>query len=401
MDEINAFLDTQADSYVSFREQLRHRGLDYHEAKKKMQRFTDKYHQLLKCHQISADDLVRTCLDLVDKIKVTPDSSDLQYIYFCIITDRGLLYPSGSEITFEEQRIQNFFQQEEQIQALLRFTAEQLECRLKYQKLKEHLTSPIPSSKVNSSKEHEQICALTAEHTFLYGKTDTAIYRDNVESLLAHLNGDTMLTAVKPYLLFAILTRKHGMMCKRAHYIPNLQAALQYQDYQIDRDNGKNFGYYQSYLELYDHLRRSYEDDPAVDLTLCDYCFADLSPLSEWYYLYCRPEIAIPMTLRQKVSTEMPLSFPVLYRYEDYSDIDVATFESEHEEICQLWDKRIDTAMTERFLQVLYQHGEFAEITHLLPCGLQYPRSAELFLYASAERMLKEKMLNIAEILAR
>ncbi len=97
----------------------------------------------------------------------------------------------------------------------------------------------------------------------------------------------------------------------------------------------------------------------------------------------------------------MPLSFPVLYCYEDYSDIDVVTFESEHEEICQLWDKSIDTAMTERFLQALYQHGEFAEITHLLPCGLQYPRFAELFLYASAERMLKDKMLNIAEILAR
>ncbi len=41
----------------------------------------------------------------------------------------------------------------------------------------------------------------------------------------------------------------------------NLKAIFQYQEYNILKDNGKNFNQYQSELELYDHVIRAYSDE--------------------------------------------------------------------------------------------------------------------------------------------
>ncbi len=96
---------------------------------------------------------------------------------------------------------------------------------------------------------------------------------------------------------------------------------FQYQDYNIHKNNGKNFNLYQSELELYDHLQRSYADNDDVDIKLCDFFFATLSPLSEWYYIHCEPNENIPMNIRRKIFTAMPISFPEILNYQDYETL--------------------------------------------------------------------------------
>ena len=70
---------------------------------------------------------------------------------------------------------------------------------------------------------------------------------------------------------------------------------------------------------MYDHLRRAYLKE--VDIDFCDYCFANLSPLSEWYYLNCEPNEDIPMTLGRKIYLSKPLCFPMLMSSEDYEQL--------------------------------------------------------------------------------
>ncbi len=94
---------------------------------------------------------------------------------------------------------------------------------------------------------------------------------------------------------------------------------FQYQEYNILKDNGKNFNQYQSELELYDHLRRAYLED--ADIDFCDYCFANLSPLSEWYYMNCELNEEIPMVIDRKILMVMPKSFPKILSYEDYESL--------------------------------------------------------------------------------
>ncbi|MDE7122682.1 MAG: hypothetical protein K2O42_11060 [Oscillospiraceae bacterium] len=101
-------------------------------------------------------------------------------------------------------------------------------------------------------------------------------------------------------------------MLERKDYSPNFDNIFQRKEYKINMDNGKNFDTYQSYLELYDQLRRHYQDESDIDFS--DYCFAHLSNLSEWYYQNCEPNEEIPMTLERmadQLTTQIALKSPV------------------------------------------------------------------------------------------
>lgn len=165
-----------------------------------------------------------------------------------------------------------------------------------------------------------------------------------------YINSDEKLRRVKPYGIFAVLARKTGMIQKREHFIPNLKAVFQYQDYNIYRDNGKNFNQYHSELELYDQLRKSYFDDNDIDISFCDFCFANLSPLSEWYYQNCEPNEDIPMTLGRKILTVMPESFPLILSYEDYGKLDESEIQMYSDAEGELKEKMLRTA--EKFLKI-------------------------------------------------
>ena len=195
----------------------------------------------------------------------------------------------------------------------------QTESIKKYQELLEYLKKPIKIKNAKCEEESDFLYHLTIQHTFLHDGIKNEVYKDNLKSLLIHINSDEKLKPIKPYIIFAVLARKTGMMQKRKHFMPNLKAIFQYQEYNILKDNGKNFNQYQSELELYDHLRRAYIDD--VDIDFCDFCFANLSPLSEWYYMNCEPNEEIPMVIDRKILMIVPKSFPKILSYEDYESL--------------------------------------------------------------------------------
>ena len=74
------------------------------EANQKVKQFKEKFNTLLEKYAIGTQNLVVTCYDLIELIKQQPDNSDLQYLYFCIVTDVGLLNNILANRT-EEQEI--------------------------------------------------------------------------------------------------------------------------------------------------------------------------------------------------------------------------------------------------------------------------------------------------------
>ena len=369
-------------------------NLTYDTALQKMAEFKENYHFLLGKYHIRNQNLVNICYDLAKKINQFSENQELQYLYFCVLTDTGLLNPINADGQTEEQTIRNYIRQKEKIQELTDFMEIQAECKEKLNRLKANLKKSESIENNDFIHEFQLLYELTIQHTFLYGANKNQIYLENLQSLLTYLNSNENLESIKPYLIFAVLSRKHGMMQNREHFMPNLKTAFQYQEYQIYTDNGKNFNLYQSYLELYDHLRRFYMQDKNTDISLCDFCFANFSPLNEWYYAYCQPDIEIPMNLKLKIQKLKALSFPMLYCYEDYSEYDISEFETEHSEIWQIWETSIDS---ENSLKAVCQGTKLSEILKNFPYYEKYPKYAELFFYASAENMLNEKMLSLAE----
>lgn len=316
--EIYKYINEQADQYVELDELLKQNHLTFYEAKQKVKHFKEKFQNLISEYAIGSQNLVVTCYDLTERMEQQPNNPDLQYLYFCIMTDVGLLNKVLGERT-EEQEIRNYLRQRESIQELTAFLQTQTESVKKYQKLLEYLKKPIKIKDAECEEESDFLYHLTIQHTFLHDCIKNEVYKDNLKSLLIHINSDEKLKPIKPYIIFAVLARKTGMMQKREHFMPNLKAIFQYQEYNILKDNGKNFNQYQSELELYDHLRRAYFEE--ADIDFCDYCFANFSPLSEWYYLYCEPNEEIPMVIDRKILTIMPKSFPKILSYEDYESL--------------------------------------------------------------------------------
>lgn len=316
--EIYKYINELADQYVEFDELLKQNHLTFDEVKQKIKQFKEQFYSLISKYSIGSQNLVETCYDLIERMEQQPDNPDLQYLYFCVITDVGLLNKVLGERT-EEQEIRNYLRQRESIQELTEFLESQTESIKKYQELLEYLKKPIKIKNAECEEESDFLYHLTIQHTFLHDCIKNEVYKDNLKSLLIHINSDEKLKPIKPYIIFAVLARKTGMMQKRAHFMPNLKAIFQYQEYNILKDNGKNFNQYQSELELYDHLRRAYLED--ADIDFCDFCFANLSPLSEWYYMNCEPNEEIPMVIDRKILTIMPKSFPVILSYEDYESL--------------------------------------------------------------------------------
>ncbi len=340
--EIYKYINELADQYVEFDELLKQNHLTFDEVKQKIKQFKKQFYSLISKYSIGSQNLVETCYDLIERMEQQPDNPDLQYLYFCVITDVGLLNKVLGERT-EEQEIRNYLRQRESIQELTEFLESQTESIKKYQELLEYLKKPIKIKNAECEEESDFLYHLTIQHTFLHDCIKNEVYKDNLKSLLIHINSDEKLKPIKPYIIFAVLARKTGMMQKRAHFMPNLKAIFQYQDYNILKDNGKNFNQYQYELELYDHLRRAYSDE--ADIDFCDFCFANLSPLSEWYYLYCEPNEEIPMVTDRKILMVMPKSFPNILSYEDYESLSEEESQMYSEAGEKLKEKMLRTAM--------------------------------------------------------
>lgn len=347
--EIDKYIDEQADHYAELDELLKQNYLTLDEAQQRVNHFKEKFYSLLSKYSISSQNLSETCYDLMEHISQQPDNVDLQYLYICIMTDFGLLNGTNAHDRTEEQEIRNYLHQNELVQELESFLKLQSDNSRKLNELREYLTKPIQVKHIECTEESDLLYQMTIQHTFLYESVGNEVYRDNLSALLMYINSDEKLRCVKPYVIFAVLARKTGMMQNREHFMPNIKAVFQYQDYNIYRDNGKNFNQYHSSLELYDQLRRSYFDDNDIDIAFCDFCFANLSPLSEWYYLNCEPNEDIPMTLARKILTVMPESFPVILSYEDYGELDESEIQMYSDAEGKLKEKMLRTA--EKFLK--------------------------------------------------
>ncbi|MDE5768152.1 MAG: hypothetical protein K2H82_02085, partial [Oscillospiraceae bacterium] len=136
--------------------------------------------------------------------------------------------------------------------------------------------------RTNTDDEQLLLYQIAVQYDFLYRGRKSNLFSANIAELVRKVNQHPELKKIKPYVYSAILSRKHKFMLEHKDYSPNFNNIFQRKEYKINTDNGKNFDTYQSYLELYDQLRRHYQDESDIDFS--DYCFAHLSNLSEWYY---------------------------------------------------------------------------------------------------------------------
>ena len=101
--EIYKYINEQADQYIELDELLKQHHLTVKEVKQKTEQLKENFYSLLEKYDIGSQNLVQTCYDLIEHIEQQPNNSDLQYLYFCIMTDFGVLKKINANIRTEEQ----------------------------------------------------------------------------------------------------------------------------------------------------------------------------------------------------------------------------------------------------------------------------------------------------------
>ncbi len=292
-DEINRLIDEAADEYQPLEERLKQHGLTFNKALQAAEGFQNRFFDTLNVCSINRREMEQVCFDVVSLLK-KERNDDIIFLYISLLSERGLLF---GDITDDEQKIRVWLAQRECADYINeRIRAERI-LRKRFDALLKH--KPDNSATEYDKDEQRFLYKITAEHFFI-AKDNRDTYFENLGELIRKVNSDDMYSWIKPYIYSAVMTRKREYMLSREHYSPNIPSVFKRTEYKIYRDNEKNFDTYQAYIELYCHIRDCYTNES--DIALSDYCFAEFSNLSEWFYENCEANGEIPMTLRQVIT---------------------------------------------------------------------------------------------------
>ncbi|MCM1315790.1 MAG: hypothetical protein NC205_08445 [Prevotella sp.] len=290
-EELHRWLDEKAENDISTEEILQEYGLTMEDASEQADLYREKFFELLRKYGVCSDNISVMIAEL-DRLIYKNQNEDLLFIYTALATEKGLLFGNMED---EEQKILCWLEQSGNAEKF----SKAIRMEKTYKKRLESLSgfSEIPKAEKTDTEEQVLLYQMALQHDFLYKGRKSNFFLENTGELVRKVNANPKLKVIKPYVYSAVLSRKHKLMTDRKNYSPNFANIFERTDYKIKTDNGKNFDTYQSYLELYDQLRRHYQDESDIDFS--DYCFAHLSNLNEWYYENCELNEEIPMTLER------------------------------------------------------------------------------------------------------
>ena len=310
-EEIEDLINEVADSYKPVEEILSEFSLTFEQALSKANQFCEKFFAILKNKKIETSNISKICCDIVTLLDTGTDD-DTIFIYTALLTENGLLF---GNILDDEQKIQLWLEQSDKMELLTELIKKEPEYQKRFSALEKYKSKSVATE--TDREEQVILYQMAVENTFLYKYRHSNILLENIGELVRQVNASEVYSQIKPYIYFAVLSRKHKMMTERKDYIPNIPKIFEYQEYKIHNDNGKNFDTYQSYLELYGQLRESYEDE--IDCEFTDYCMANTSNLTEWFFDNCEPADYIPMSLNQIIDY-LSTTIWITPEFDDISD---------------------------------------------------------------------------------
>lgn len=209
----------------------------------------------------------------------------------------------------------------------------------------------------------------------------------NLHRFICMTKQEKIYRLIAPLFLFQLMVRHTGRLATKENLDVSMNSLWEYKEYQIEKDNGKNFKRYQLYARLFCKLCKEYRGDTDVDLELCGYGFGASSNLVEWImdqqYLKWPPKLRKTMTplcidlLRADMSS-IEIYEPEAYSanavfgvsdkeerkyiedfWEDYTGVEQAVTECvlEHIEYVLFWMKYLyaDTCSLREYVKEIYK----------------------------------------------
>ena len=261
---------------------LQERGLTMPVLVKQANEARTAFLETLHRYDLPLEDRFALCQLLYERVKKDP-SDELLRLYCDIISDGGFLLDierAGDEGTVcwlsvkeDSDELYNHLSERAQMNARAR---EILEKTRKIRTAQQNYKAP-PVHADEVFQLHIQI---------FHSAMGREKLLDNITYLLQAADDTEELAPIKPLFLYRVMTRHMKRLQTSGDLKIDFQALWNYQEYKLDKYNGKNYQTYARYLALFYQLCDIFSSDPLVDIPLCVCGFEQLSNLSEFYQLY-------------------------------------------------------------------------------------------------------------------
>lgn len=285
-EEINRLIDEAADKYIPFDEILKQNGITFEKALSAAENEKNRFFDILKKYDINSKDIEHVCLDIAELLKKI-QNDDTIFLYIALLSEHILLF---DDITDNEQKIMLWLDYHKHFEYIQERIHAERTLKERFDELIKH--KPDFSSTVYPNEELSLLKEISEEHGIIIND----IYIENLGELIRKTNSDALYSSIKPYIYSTIISKKQKNMTEHKSYSPNISSIFKRWDYSISHDNRKNYKKYMAYIELYCHMKDIFTDES--DIALSDYCFANLSNISEWFYENYEPSEEIPMALK-------------------------------------------------------------------------------------------------------
>lgn len=294
--KIYELLDDYIDSgrFKTTEDILAEKDLNEKQALNSADGFRKCFFDLLEIKGIKSCNISKICFELSELSK-NDKSDDVLFLCVAMLTEKGLLF---GDISDKEEKIRLWLDQSDTIKMLTESIKNEPEYRKRLFEIQKHKPKEL-NTKINQ-KEQIMLFRTAVEHKFLYKYKKSNVFLENIGELVRAVNSDEKYRQIKPYIYFAVLTRKHKLMTEHQGFQSNISNIFNYKEYKIDKDNNKNFNTYEDYLTLYEDLAYEFGND-GTDMKFSDYCMANLSNLCEWYYENCEHNEDIPINSAEMI----------------------------------------------------------------------------------------------------
>lgn len=293
-EEINRLIDEAADEYVPFEEILKQNNITFKDALSAAEGEKEHFFNTLKKYGIYSHDISSVCYNVTKLLKIE-QNNDILFLYISLLSEHILLF---DDITDNEQKITLWLDYHKHFEYIKERIRSERILKKRFDELIKH--KPDFSSTVYSNEELSLLYKISEEHGIVT-KNINDIYFGNIGELIRKTNSDALYSQIKPYIYSTIISKKRKHMAEHKNYSPNISSVFKRYDYSISHDNRKNYKKYMTYIKLYCDMKDAFADES--DIALSDYCFANLSNLSEWFYENYEPSDEIPVTFKQIIQS--------------------------------------------------------------------------------------------------
>ena len=97
-----------------------------------------------------------------------------------------------------------------------------------------------------------------------------------------------LIEKIIPFYLFKVMVRYTNRLAQNPDFQIVPASLWKYKEYEITKNNGKNFNKYERCIGLFQKLCKLYKNDPRIDIALCRYGMEQCSNIPEWTSIWLR-----------------------------------------------------------------------------------------------------------------